>query len=913
VKLLDLGLARLSEPDNDGESSSTTLTESGAVLGTPDYIAPEQARKSHSVDIRADLYSLGCTGYFLLTGRPPFPGGTLGQKLVQQMMDEPQPLRELRPEVPDGVAAVIAKLMAKRPEQRYQTPAELATVLEVGLRTGNWPGPAGDTASCDREGAEDSPSVTAAGFCSVMHPQSRPAVNALWRQRQAAGKRRWLLLNGLGVVVLLAVAAGVVFLLRRPEPPPTERPGPKTEEERASEALQPLQARAVDPATDRDKLRQELIAFPMAFPGTKAAWEAGVLLRQLPSPLDDLRREKLPESERPPWQPAEVVQVLGDHRGRHWSPVWAVALTPDGKLAAASDGRDIVLWDTATMCERLRWRAHDSVVNALCFAEGGRVLVSTSDDKTLCRWELPAAKLVRQLRTKTWLSYLSTDGKRGLGGDGKNIVCLYDLENGTVLQQFEGHTDQVTAGTLSADGKRALTGGTDKMVRLWDTATGKELAYLKGHTAAVTGVAFTPDGKNALSADGGPGARIRYWDLKTAKQIWEGQAGPHGSRFVVLPDGKQALEFGDGVRLWNLDTGKEVRRLDTVRVQAAALSADGRLALTVGGMVSLWDLQTGQQLHTSDGPPSAVMQVLLTPDGRQAVSSYWLQTSAGVWDVVTGKQLGGVKAEVHHLGIALSPDGRRLLGGQWGTLYLWEVPSGKPRATWKVPWLISCLAFSPDGQQALLGTHTQSQQGGQLTYGDYNVRLIDLRSGKELKNLPGHRDTIRSVAFSPDGRLALSSGGHLAVSSDNALRLWDLQSGRLLRTLAGHKHCVSGLAFSPDGRRFASCSSDTTVRLWELEGPRSTEPLVLQAGQPSDYRGTDGVSAVAFAPDGQTLASATSFGRITIWDLSGKKRKEWQLPGVVQGLSFAADGRHLATANNNGTVYIFRLAPAPAR
>jgi serine/threonine-protein kinase len=127
IKLLDLGLVRW-QTGADGDSFNT-MTDSGVVIGTPDYLAPEQARRSHDVDIRADLYSLGCTLYFLLTGCPPFPGGTLGEKIAHHLMEEPQPVEQLRPDVPPYLAAVVRKLMAKKPEQRYQNPAETAEVL----------------------------------------------------------------------------------------------------------------------------------------------------------------------------------------------------------------------------------------------------------------------------------------------------------------------------------------------------------------------------------------------------------------------------------------------------------------------------------------------------------------------------------------------------------------------------------------------------------------------------------------------------------------------------------------------------------------------------------------------------------------------------------------------------------------
>src|SRR5262249_45462293 len=100
-------------------------------LGTPDYIAPEQARDAHSADIRADLYSLGCTFYFLLTGSVPYPGSASVEKLLRHWLEEPQPASELRPDLPSEVDAILRRLMAKRPEDRFQTPAEVAAALSA--------------------------------------------------------------------------------------------------------------------------------------------------------------------------------------------------------------------------------------------------------------------------------------------------------------------------------------------------------------------------------------------------------------------------------------------------------------------------------------------------------------------------------------------------------------------------------------------------------------------------------------------------------------------------------------------------------------------------------------------------------------------------------------------------------------
>jgi DNA-binding NtrC family response regulator len=128
IKLLDLGLARL-EPGAAQQGTADDLTQSGAVLGTPDYIAPEQALNARTVDIRADLYSLGCTFYHFLTGQAPFNGSTWTQKLLQHQLEAPAPVEQLRPDVPPAVAAVVRRLMAKHPQDRYQTPAEVVAAL----------------------------------------------------------------------------------------------------------------------------------------------------------------------------------------------------------------------------------------------------------------------------------------------------------------------------------------------------------------------------------------------------------------------------------------------------------------------------------------------------------------------------------------------------------------------------------------------------------------------------------------------------------------------------------------------------------------------------------------------------------------------------------------------------------------
>lgn len=157
VKILDMGLALLTE--QEGSENSTQLTQLGVVMGTPDFISPEQVRNSHATDIRSDIYSLGCTLYFLLTARLPFPKGTTTEKLLQHQLDEPPPVEEIRRQqllqrgkparevrrLSPRVAEVVRAMMAKRPEHRLQTPAEVVEAMTALLT----PGSAGSLARTD--------------------------------------------------------------------------------------------------------------------------------------------------------------------------------------------------------------------------------------------------------------------------------------------------------------------------------------------------------------------------------------------------------------------------------------------------------------------------------------------------------------------------------------------------------------------------------------------------------------------------------------------------------------------------------------------------------------------------------------------------------------------------------------------
>src|SRR5262249_13684916 len=180
VKILDMGLARFFRDERD---DITKKFDDNCVLGTADYCAPEQTLDSHGADIRADVYSLGATFYFLLTGRTPFGQGTTAQKIIWHQVKEPPPLREVNPKVPEGLGKVIARMMAKDPAARYQTPAEVHDAL-AAWDAGDVPPPPEDEMPhlCPRSQGPGS------GDPSTVRRPNGPAALTI-RARQSSGSR----------------------------------------------------------------------------------------------------------------------------------------------------------------------------------------------------------------------------------------------------------------------------------------------------------------------------------------------------------------------------------------------------------------------------------------------------------------------------------------------------------------------------------------------------------------------------------------------------------------------------------------------------------------------------------------------------------------------------------------------------
>jgi serine/threonine protein kinase len=594
VKILDLGLARLQEPMSQQPASQ--LTGSGTVVGTPDFMSPEQARDSRSVDIRSDLYSLGCTLYFLLTKGVPFPEGTYTEKLLKHCMDEPRPITQLRSDLPEPVVAIVHRLMAKKPDERFQTPLELADALEpfglpprnmsrtrMGFSTADQPWPGAGSGIVPPRKSPGALMATEFNVPSPTTPDSTRSPALLTEEpteklpdtlhRAPAPPRRFALV-GILLVLLLGGAAAAFFFLAHTQPRDT-----------TAEVV----VRPTEPPTVR------------TLPETKPTQpDTG---KAIPSKIEPKKIDPTP----PPPIVKPITGVLAHFEKPQKPKTLRVALASSGEWAVtASDGR-VYLW---------------------------KVPVSRPDDR-------PMAKLTTQgLYAATAVAVLA-DGSRVLMGrpaddpmvkEGKvppvlPFVTFWDAKNpGAEEQLLAGHKkdEEITSVALSARGKLAVSGSRDRTVRLWDLDNRKLRALLGEHTDHVSCVALSPDGRFALSGDWS--GKVYLWDAEDLKKpkVFSRHKGSVNC-VTFSPDGRQALSAGDDkvICLYDLEKREQVRTFEghTDAIRCLAFCPDNVhfLSGSDDNSLRLWDTHTREPLQSYVDHNVPVISVAASADGKYAV------------------------------------------------------------------------------------------------------------------------------------------------------------------------------------------------------------------------------------------------------------------------------------------------------
>lgn len=276
------------------------------------------------------------------------------------------------------------------------------------------------------------------------------------------------------------------------------------------------------------------------------------------------------------------------------------------------------------------------------------------------------------------------------------------------------------------------------------------------------------------------------------------------------PDGKTVASGSMGfsvtdpmsntVMLWDVTSGNPIRALHTFSMaRSVAFSPDGNLLVSgdYGGDVKLWDVASGSLKQTMKA--GSVMSVAFSPDGKTIVSGGY-DRAIKIWDAASGTLKQTITASGFVTSVAFSPNSKIVAGSSYKTIQLWDVTSGELiRTITGHDKTIKSVAFSPDGRSIATGSE------------DKKVKIWDVASGELKQTLDRHNDFVYSVAFSPDNQMIASA------SQDKSIMIWDVATGKRKQLLLGHSYFVSSVAFSPDGKTIASGSYDRTIKLWRAE------------------------------------------------------------------------------------------------
>jgi serine/threonine protein kinase len=557
AKIVDFGLART--PDE------ADLTHDGIVVGTPQFMAPEQAR-GEPVDHRADLFSLGSVLYTLCTGRTPFAAGGPLSVLRRIAEDVPTPVRELNPDVPDWLDRVIAGLLAKDPADRIPTAAAVAELLDRGV---------GPPALSAPELVRRHPAKPA-GPNGRRRRLRRPMVAAAVLLAAAGlGLSETSGVTHLGATLIRVFTPDGVLAIAVDDPDVTVSIEGEGGIVINGAGLREVWLRPgsyrLSATRDGKTLRDELVTITRGgkrvvnisrepSPSSPPVGEVHTLLGH----ISHVRSVAfLPDGRRAVSGGIDRMLQLWDletgrllHQFRHGAGLVCVALTPDGRYALSA-GEDAVIrvWDLEARIEARPLKGHEATIETLVMSRDGRFVLTGSDDKTMRLWNFATRaekKCLRGQSNFTRTVAFVADGGRAVTGGNDGTVRLWDLETGDELHRYKGIEGVIHCAAVSPDGRRIVAGGMDKTIRVWDLESGELLRSIP-LPAPITWLAFSPDSRRFLC--GGWDCFVRLLDAETGEAVhtFDGHSGCV-TCVTFSVDGRRALScsYDQTIRLWQL-------------------------------------------------------------------------------------------------------------------------------------------------------------------------------------------------------------------------------------------------------------------------------------------------------------------------------------------------------------------------